>query len=613
MNSQMTRIRTVLRYLVLGPIIALGLLSIIATGSGGDTLEVEGCLVVLGGGIGPDCGPPPPPPPPLPTVAFQAATSATADEAAGNHAINLVLSSSTPTEIFVVVTDARSGTATPGTDYIQVGLTSANGFTFPHGAIQETFILTVLADTLVEGNETVDLQLVNVTGAVLGVQTTHEITITDDDLIDLIDLSLSKTVNNATPAVGNSVVFTITVSNAAGMTDASGVVVTDALPVGYRYVSDDGGAATAVAGNTVTWTVGNLAQGTSTSLDITATVMPGGAPYVNDAEVTAANETDLDSTPGDGTGDDFAMVGTTPTDFTQIPPPNFTVAFIGDQGSSSDALAVLSLIKSEGADMVLHQGDFDYLNNPNAWDQRINDVLGPDFPYFASIGNHDTSVWIGYQGKLADRLARIPEANCTGDLGVKSSCRYQGLFFILSGVGTMGSGHESYIRDELAQSDAIWRICSWHKNQRNMQIGGKGSETGWGVYEACREGGAIIATAHEHSYERTKTLISMQNQSIDPEWPDPQQVRVAPGTSFVFVSGLGGNSVRDQERCLPSTPPYGCNGEWASIYSSNQGATHGALFCSFNVAGQSDQAYCYFKDIGSIVPDEFTITNFVAQ
>ncbi len=35
MNSKMTRIRTVLRYLVLGPIIAVGLLSIIATGGGG--------------------------------------------------------------------------------------------------------------------------------------------------------------------------------------------------------------------------------------------------------------------------------------------------------------------------------------------------------------------------------------------------------------------------------------------------------------------------------------------------------------------------------------------------------------------------------------------------
>ncbi len=35
MNSKMTRIRTVLRYLTLGPMIAFGLLSIIATGGGG--------------------------------------------------------------------------------------------------------------------------------------------------------------------------------------------------------------------------------------------------------------------------------------------------------------------------------------------------------------------------------------------------------------------------------------------------------------------------------------------------------------------------------------------------------------------------------------------------
>jgi len=249
----------------------------------------------------------------------------------------------------------------------------------------------------------------------------------------------------------------------------------------------------------------------------------------------------------------------------------------------------------------------------NLWNIKRWPDRKPALSKFLTTFNHDTLVWIGYQAKLADRLARIPEAHCTGDLGVKSSCRYQGLFFILAGVGTMGSGHESYIRDELAQSDTIWRISSWHKNQRNMQIGGKGNATGWGVYEACREGGAMIATAHEHSYERTKTLIHMQSQSIDPEWPHPQQVRVAPGASFVFVSGLGGHSIRDQERCLPSTPPYGCNGEWASIYSSNQGAAPGALFCSFNVAARPNQAHCYFKDIGGSVADEFTITNFVAQ
>ena len=40
----------------------------------------------------------------------------------------------------------------------------------------------------------------------------------------------------------------------------------------------------------------------------------------------------------------------------------------------------------------------------------------------------------------------------------------------------------------------IWRICSWHKNQQAMQVGGKTDEMGWGVYDACTDLSAIIAT-----------------------------------------------------------------------------------------------------------------------
>ena len=80
----------------------------------------------------------------------------------------------------------------------------------------------------------------------------------------------------------------------------------------------------------------------------------------------------------------------------QYPPENFTIAFIGDQGYGKNAKAVLQLIKNEGADMVLHQGDFDYLDDPEKWDGQINEILGKDFPYFASVGNHDTKEWSGY-------------------------------------------------------------------------------------------------------------------------------------------------------------------------------------------------------------------------
>ena len=94
------------------------------------------------------------------------------------------------------------------------------------------------------------------------------------------------------------------------------------------------------------------------------------------------------------------------------------VAFIGDQGLSPNAIAVLNLIKDEGAQMVLHQGDFDYRDDPDKWDRQISDVLGSDFPYFASIGNHDMRQLNGYQEKLYDRLKKNPDAVCNGDLGV---------------------------------------------------------------------------------------------------------------------------------------------------------------------------------------------------
>jgi hypothetical protein len=74
------------------------------------------------------------------------------------------------------------------------------------------------------------------------------------------------------------------------------------------------------------------------------------------------------------------------------------------------------------------------------------------------------------------------------------------------------------------------------------------------------------------------------------------------------VVGLGGNSVRDQGRCLPSTPPYGCKGEWVPIYTNQQSATYGAQFIVFN-AGSPKAANGYFKNVNGQTIDTFTITH----
>ena len=128
-----------------------------------------------------------------------------------------------------------------------------------------------------------------------------------------------------------------------------------------------------------------------------------------------------------------------------------------------------------------------------------------------------------------------------------------------------------------------------------MQIGGKGNSVGWAAYEACKDGGAIIATAHEHSYERTKTLTNTETQTVDPTWSESNDVRVAEGSTFAFVSGLGGKSIRDQSRCDPSDVPYGCNNEWANIYALEQSANHGALFCDFNARWSRRQGLLLFQ------------------
>ncbi|MDP2351210.1 MAG: SdrD B-like domain-containing protein, partial [Pseudomonadota bacterium] len=110
----------------------------------------------------------------------------------------------------------------------------------------------------------------------------------------LIDLSLNKTASNMTPQVGSNLTFTVSVAN-AGPSNATGVVVTDLLPSGYTFVSATPSQGSYVSG-TGLWTISSIAKDASASLSIIATVKAGGA-YANTAEVTAANETDSDSTP----------------------------------------------------------------------------------------------------------------------------------------------------------------------------------------------------------------------------------------------------------------------------------------------------------------------------
>jgi uncharacterized protein (TIGR03437 family) len=298
----------------------------------------------------------------------------------------------------------------------------------------------------------------------------------------------------------------------------------------------------------------------------------------------------------------------------QTPPPNLKIAFIGDGGLGPNSVAVLNLIKLEGANAVVHSGDLEYTDNPGVWEAQLNSVLGSDFPYFVTIGNHDELAWRGpggYQELLINRFKRLG-ISWNGDLGVQSSFRYQGLFFVNTAPGIQSGfddgKSDAYIRDQLAADNSVWSICSWHKDMQSMQVGGKTDETGWGVYEEARKGGAIIATGHEHSYSRTYLLSNVTNQTVA---STANVLTLTKGNSFAFVSGLGGNSVRTQ---LLS------GNWWASISAATclvndpvcqPNANFGALFGVFNFNGEPNKAFFYFKDINGRVIDTFTVISNV--
>ncbi|MDX1926069.1 MAG: SdrD B-like domain-containing protein [Pirellulaceae bacterium] len=123
-----------------------------------------------------------------------------------------------------------------------------------------------------------------------------------------IDLALVSAVTDTTPPVNATVTYSVTVSNASGLSAASGVTVADVLPAGLTYVSDNSGGNYNSA--TRTWNVGTVAPGASVLLQVVATVSSGGTKS-NVAQIQTADQPDFDSTPGNAPGvsedDDFAV------------------------------------------------------------------------------------------------------------------------------------------------------------------------------------------------------------------------------------------------------------------------------------------------------------------
>src|SRR5262249_39825899 len=107
------------------------------------------------------------------------------------------------------------------------------------------------------------------------------------------DLAVSKTVSDATPNVGDTITFTVTLTN-AGPDPATNVTVHDLLPSGLTFVSatPSQGTYNSTSG---AWSVGTVTTSTPQTLTIQARVVSPNA-LTNTANISHSDQFDPDTT-----------------------------------------------------------------------------------------------------------------------------------------------------------------------------------------------------------------------------------------------------------------------------------------------------------------------------
>jgi uncharacterized repeat protein (TIGR01451 family) len=168
--------------------------------------------------------------------------------------------------------------------------------------LQSGEFLTLTFDVTVE-NPCGVTQIVNTVSATSDLTPTN-VTATVKDPVAYTDLALTKTASVTNVQEGDSVTYTIVVTNQGPVT-ATGLQVTEPLTNGLTYVSDvpSQGSYDDATG---IWTIGSLAVGSTVNLTLTVDVDVGtaGTSITNLSRVTAMDQ--ADPTPGDN--EDTAVI-----------------------------------------------------------------------------------------------------------------------------------------------------------------------------------------------------------------------------------------------------------------------------------------------------------------
>ncbi|MEQ9550892.1 MAG: hypothetical protein RIM23_14905 [Coleofasciculus sp. G3-WIS-01] len=214
------------------------------------------------------------------------------------------------------------------------------------------------------------------------------------------DLSLTKTAAPASAAPGENVTISITVTN-DGPLATTDVRVRDSLPAGLNFVS-----ATPSQGSydnqTGVWTVGNLDNDSSATLQIEATLTTSET-VVNRAQVIASDRPDPDSTPGNniaGEDDqDSAAIPLQSVDLGLSKTARPNQANVGD-----DITYIITLTNNDTND---------------ATDVAVTELLPTEVTFrsaTASQGSYNSRTGIWSVGNLANGNEATLEIIATGDI-----------------------------------------------------------------------------------------------------------------------------------------------------------------------------------------------------
>ena len=136
----------------------------------------------------------------------------------GSATVTVIRTGGTTGQSAVQFTSTTNGTATPNVDFVPVSGT----LVFATGETNKTFSVPIIDDLLLEGNETIELVLTNLTGGAVPGQLTAILTIVDNDVAPgVLNFALDNYVTNESDGI---ILAQITVTRTNGST---GVVSVD--------------------------------------------------------------------------------------------------------------------------------------------------------------------------------------------------------------------------------------------------------------------------------------------------------------------------------------------------------------------------------------------------